>query len=217
MDCSASDALLQASPLFSLIPVEIQATITGASRADSQTYLTTLAKLALEPSLTSEILRCYEPIFAELVARWPPLAPIETIASAFGRILPLQAYLITYAQQFLISAKPTLLCGVSHISTISSSEELESLPTDTIREVLLSLYRLLMFRREVFMELVDSVCLFGLLRHSDRAIRYLCTKILCIFLNSGEHQETEWIKNNLGHEAIMAAYEGKIIDYGFLV
>ncbi|KAI5796399.1 hypothetical protein DFH27DRAFT_115210 [Peziza echinospora] len=217
MDCSASDALLQASPLFSLIPAEIQATITGASRADSQTYLTTLAKLALEPSLTSEILRCYEPIFAELVARWPPLAPIEAIASAFGRILPLQAYLITYAQQFLITAKPTLMRGVSHISTISSPEELESLPTDTIREVLLSLYRLLMFRREVFMELVDSVCLFGLLRHSDRAIRYLCTKILCIFLNSGEHQEAESIKNNLGHEAVMASYEGKVIDYGFLV
>ena len=168
--------------------------------------------------MTSLILTCYEPLFPELVARWPSFASTESIAGAFGRILSLEPYLVVFAQEALrLDSKPSLLEPVSHLSNDSTQDELVSLPMEGMREILLALYRLLKFRREAFMELVKPLHLFPLLRHPNRAIRYLVIKIISIYMNVGDLQEQEMISKYLGEDAVLGIYEGRIVDYGFLV
>ena len=219
MECAYGDARLANSPLFTQLSPEIQGVVTGSATTDIQTYLSTLSALALEPSLTGLVLTCYEPLFAELVSRWPSFASLDSIASAFGRILPLQPYLDVYAQEFLTSdIKSKYPSGlISPLPESPIHQSIEDFPVETTIEKLLSLYRLLRFRRDQFVALVEPVCLSLLLSHSNRVVRFLAVKILCIFLNAGDSQEQEMVSKYLGEDAVMGKYEGEWIDYGFLV
>lgn len=218
MDCACGDARLVSSPLFSQLSPEIQSIITGSTSTDTQTYLSTLSALAIEPTLSSLIFTTYEPLFLELASRWPSFASVHSIAAAFGHILPLAPYLVVFAQEILSSdANPSLLESISHLTKDSTLQELEMLPVENTREKLLSLYRLLMFSKRAFVGLVEPLNLFPLLRHTNRAIRYLVIKIMCIYLNAGDSQEQEMMSNYLGEEAALGMYEGRMVDYGFLV
>ena len=204
--------------MFAQLPQDVQGLISGETRANAQTYLSTLSQLALQPPLTAIILTSYEPVFAELVARWPSFAPVDSIAGAFGRILPLEPYLIVYAQEILSSIeRPQLLHSIAHLSNTTRAEELEGLPVESTRENLLSLYRLLMVDREAFVGLIDPIPLFSLLGHPNRAIRYLVIKILAIYMNSGDAQEEDMVSTYLGVGPVLDMYEGVMEDYGFLV
>ncbi|KAF8466620.1 hypothetical protein BDZ91DRAFT_848756 [Kalaharituber pfeilii] len=219
MDCSCGDARLAASSFFMQFPQNVKDVISGAAKsdADTQAYLSALSQLAIEPQLTPLILKYYDFIFPELVSRWPSFASIDSIASAFGRILPVQPFLLPFAQDVLnVNQKSSLYTSIAHLSTSSTFQELESIPIESTKEKLLSLYRLLMFRRENFLDLVKPVHIFPLLGHSDRVIRYLTIKTICLFLNSSDSQETEMISRYLGKEAVLGIYEGKVVDYGFL-
>lgn len=220
MECAYGDARLANSPLFTQLGPEIQDIVTGLASTDIQTYLSTLSSLALEPSLTGLMLTCYEPLFAELVSRWPSFASLDSIAGAFGRILPLQPYLDVYAQEFLtsnINTKYPFLGLVQQLPENSIHQPIGDFPLETMTEELLSLYRLLRFRRDQFVALVEPVQLSLLLSHSSRVIRFLAVKVLCIFLNAGDSQEQEMVSNYLGEDAVMGLYEGEWVDYGFLV
>lgn len=220
MECAYGDARLAHSPLFTQLSLEIQDIITGSTSTDNQTYLSTLSALALEPSLTGLILTCYEPLFAELVSRWPSFASLCSIAGALGRILPLQPYLDVYAQEFLtsdINSRYSFWDLIPQLPENSIHQSIKDFPIETIMEKLLSLYRLLRFRRDQFVALVEPVYLSLLLGHSNRVIRFLVVKILCIFLNAGDSQEQDMVSNYLGEDAVMGAYEGERVDYGFLV
>ncbi|RPB22298.1 midasin [Terfezia boudieri ATCC MYA-4762] len=218
MDCTSGDARLVSSPLFAQLSLEVQGIITGKVHIDAQKYLSTLSALAVEPSLVSLILTCYEPLFPELVSRWSSFASLDSIAGAFSRILPLEPHLIVFAQETLRPhSKPSLLEQISHLSNDSTLDELESLPLEKTREILLALYRLLMFRRETFISLVEPLHLFPLLVHPNRAIRYLVIKIISIYMNVGDFQEQEMVSNYLGEDAVLGIYEGRTVDYGFLV
>jgi len=217
MDCTSGDARLVSSPLFAQLPSEVQGIISGKIRSDTQTYLSTLSALAIEPSLASLILTCYEPLFPELVSRWPSFASLDSIAGAFSRILPLEPHLVAFAQEALgPDSKPSFLEPI-YLSNDSTPDELESLPAEKTREILLALYRLLMFRKEAFMGLVEPLHLFPLLVHPNRAIRYLVIKIISIYMNAGDFQEQEMVSNYLGEDAALGIYEGRTVDYGFLV
>ena len=218
MECASGDARLANSPLFVQLSSEVQGIILRSIPIDTQTYLSTLSALAIEPSLVSLILICYEPLFPELVSRWSSFASLESIAGAFSRILPLQPYLVAFAQEVLRpGSKPSLLELISHLSNDSTLDELESLPVERTREILLALYRLLMFQREAFMGLVEPLYLFPLLGHPNRVIRYLVIKIISIYMKVGDLQEQEMVSSYLGEDAALGTYEGRTVDYGFLV
>ena len=217
MDCTSGDSRLVSSPLFAQISSEAQGIISGNICTDTQTYLSTLSALAIEPSLTSLILTCYEPLFPELVSRWPSFAPIDSIAGAFSRILPLEPHLVVFAQEALRpDSKPSLLEPIYLLNDFTP-DGLESLPAEKTREILLALYRLLMFRKEAFVGLVEPLHLFPLLVHPNRTMRYLVIKIISIYMNAGDFQEQEMVSKYLGEDAVLGIYEGKTVDYGFLV
>ena len=215
MDCSVNDAQFQASSYFSSIPVADQRVIKSAS--DNEIYLSTLAQLSIQPQYTSIFLTHYESIFPELVARWLRNGSCEAVAGALARILPVQSYLKAFAQQYLLSSKESLLSHLSHISTVSSQTDIDSLPAERTRELLLCLYRLLMFRRDDFIQLIDHRKIYPLLRHSSRVVQYLAIRILCILLRSAENVEEQMRNAYLGEDAIIAEFEGcGNVDYGFL-
>ena len=74
-----------------------------------------------------------------------------------------------------------------------------------------------MFQREAFMGLVEPLYLFPLLGHPNRVIRYLVIKIISIYMKVGDLQEQEMVSSYLGEDAALGTYEGRTVDYGFLV
>ncbi|KAL7273036.1 AAA ATPase midasin [Rhizina undulata] len=225
MDCSACDHRLLSSDRVSDIPAKAAAVIARSTPASNDSYLNTLSALALSPAFTSLILTCYEPVFPDIVARWRGLASPEEAAAAFARVLPVVPYLADLAEEFLLPCSAdgsrTFLSSISHLSPQSDAATVAAVPAAAAQDILLSLHRLLCFKRTPFISLVNPANLFPLLRHPNRAVRYLTIRILCIFLKAADHIQDE-LFNQYGvgdnsEEKVTGEWEGIEIDYGFLI
>ncbi|KAI5781155.1 putative midasin [Geopyxis carbonaria] len=220
MDCREFDerfaATVSASPeLSAQLPSEARS-ILSHSNASSNTYLDTLSRLSIHPVFSSHILVCYEPLFPELVARWRNIATPVQMAAAFGRVLPVVPYLAEMAEYFLMpkNGEKGLL------STLNPSDLTEAAHESALLEVLLALHRLLCFKREAFLPLIDAAELYQLLQHPHRPIRYVAIRILCIYLEVADAmQEDMFGKYGVGaqSENVMGVWENQEIDYGFLM
>ena len=123
-------------------------------------------------------------------------------------------YLADMAEFFLLQTpgaeKPYFL-------NITNAESASNGPATP--EALLGLHRLLCFKRDSFLPLVDSANLYTLLQNESRPTRYLAIRILCMFLSVADAmQETLFEKHGVGRnsDAILGTWEGQEIDYGFL-
>jgi midasin len=227
MDCAAFDeqfasALSASSYLTAEFPVEARGIISRSCDAPNNVYLETLAKLSVHPVFSSAILTCYESIFPELVARWPTFASRAQIAAGFGRVLPAVPYLCEVAEYFLLSqpAGNSFLTSALNLSRESTRAQFCSLPASSALETLLALHRLLCFRRETFLPLVDARILYHLLHHSHRPVPYLAVRILCIYLGASDVAQERMLETyGVGRcsKRIEGQWEGREVDYWFLM
>jgi len=227
MDCSKSDQRFLSSPLISSLPPDAISIISGSTRVDNGLYLDTLSRIAVNPSFTSLILICYEPIFADLVARWREFATVEQLAAGFARVLPAVPFLADLAEEFLLHSGPgeTAPGFPTRMERLSDELRLEELSAvghgEKSLDMLLSLHRLLCFRREGFLGLVNADVLFGLMRHKYLPVRYLSVRILSIYLKAADRaQEAMFSRFGVGgtaKEKVLGLWEGREIDYGFLM
>jgi midasin len=224
MDCTTFDQRLLSSPFVSSLPLDALAIISGSVQVDNGRYLDTLARVAIQPSCTSLILTYYEPIFPDLVARWGNFASVEKVLAGFGRVLPVIPHLSEMAEEFVLHspalASPKFLSIISCPSLGPSVREISAASDDETLDMLLSIHRLLCFRRNSFLGLVNPENISMFLEHRSRAIRYLSVRILCIFLKASDAaQEEMFTKHSVGgaDERVMGLWEGKEVDYGVLM
>ncbi|KAA8902703.1 hypothetical protein FN846DRAFT_920132 [Sphaerosporella brunnea] len=87
-------------------------------------------------------------------------------------------------------------------------------------EILLSLHRLLCFKRDAFIPVIDKVTLRHLLNHSHRAVRSMVVRILCVHLKAPDAAQGEMLdKYGIGRhsETVLGPRQGCEVDYGFLI
>jgi len=226
MECAAFDqrfldAIYLSFELTAALPADAQAIVSQTCSATSNVYLETLSRLSLHPVFCSTVLACYEPLFPELVARWPTFAHTARIAAGLGGILPVVPYMVELAECLLLPGeRDKFLPAALGLSDASNREEVCAVSHVAALETLLALNRLLCFKRDVFLPLVDTRILYHLLAHSHRAVRYIAIRILCIYLKAADAAQEEMLeKYGVGRrsEAVIGPWEGRDIDYGFLL
>jgi midasin len=227
MECAGFDerflsAISLSSSLSAHLPVGARTILSRSCDVTNHVYLETLSQLSIHPIFSSTILACYEALFPELVARWPTFATTAQIAAGLGRILPVVPYLVDMAEYLLQSQleEQKFLAVVLGLSDGVTHEEVCSLPTELAVESLLSLHRLLCFRRDTFLPLIDTTNLYPLLHHPHQAVRYVAVRILCIYLKAADAAQEEILeKYGVGKRAekVLGPWEGRDVDYGFLM
>lgn len=225
MECAGCDvrfldSVQQDLRLAADLPVEARAII--ESHAANNLYLETLSRLSIHPIFSSAVLACYESLFPELVARWPAFATPAQIAAGFGRVLPVVPYLSEMAEFLLLSRldEAMFLPTALNLSLQHARDEACAVPADVVLENLLALNRLLCFKRDTFLPLADTTTLYHLLEHPHRAVRYLAVRVLCIYLKAADAAQDEMLEKygvSRRSEAVMGPWEGRHVDYGFLM
>lgn len=202
----AYEGALNESQLFEQLPNELVELIRAASGTQ---YLNALAVGALKPRCTEGFFTLYEPIFVDLAARWLqsdiPVNQIEVL-SAFARILPIAPDLRPFASQYALSRTGPL-------SAVSKELTLQQLDDVTIRNLLLSTFRLLSFDLEVFSKAVSPSQLQSLFRHSDLSIRYLAVRCIALYMHAADAATENMIQRNVGDGPIEGEWEGIVVDY----
>lgn len=224
MECAELDRqfLSAACSLPAQLPVEAQAVLSQPCLAANDVYLDTLSRLALHPVFSSTVLTHYEPLLPELVARWPSFATAAQMAAGTARILPVVPHLVELAEHLLLSGlgEQAFLAMALGLADGAAREDVWSLPAGLVLETLLSLNRLLCFRRDAFLPLVDPTNLYRLLGHPHRAVRYVAIRVLCIYLKAADSAQEEMLESyGVGRrsEKVLGPWEGREVDYGFLM
>jgi len=198
------DSSWETSAFLSTVTSLPQELISVLINGTNPEYLTALSSAALSTHLTEHIFTYFEPLALELCARWTAEQQDVAIA-AYGRILPIMPHLSDLAQRLFMSQgqEVDLLHGLQ--------------PGDgASRELLLGVFRLLMFDNACFAKFVRPAKLQLLLQHQDRSVRYLAIRVICLYIHASDAVLQDLILKHLGSEPILGAWEGETIDYGFL-
>lgn len=214
MDCSWPDEKLLASQdKFSKLPAELLIVVENGSNTE---FLDALALAALNPKHTKTIFTYFEPIFTDLCARWMSQAEVSVstldIVSAFARILPWAPQLAAFVEELVLKRR----AGVFEHLSSPTAMQLQDLPHHTLHDLLLAVFRLLVFDNPSFAPAIAPLQLQFLLRHEDRCIRYLTIRILCLYLHAADAAMVRMVDQYLGEESVEGEYEGHNVDYGFL-
>ncbi|KAJ6155360.1 Midasin [Penicillium chermesinum] len=188
---------LTESELLEQLPNELTSLIQSASGTQQ---LHALAQGALNTRLTETVFRTYEPIAVDLAARWIrkdfQADPIQILA-AFARILPLAPYLRPFAGQYALSK-------IGPLSALAGSKELtlRQLDQESIRTLLLALFRLLSFDLETFSKAVSPIQLQSLFPHEDPITRYLAIRCFAIYMHAADAATQSMLRINTGVDPI---------------
>lgn len=202
---------LSESELLQQLPDELSNLIRSPSGTQQ---LHALAISALNNEFTESIFQLYEPIVVDLAARWirsDIQASYVDILSAFARILPFAPYLRSFAGEFALSqAGPQ--------SALAGSKELtlRQLDQESVRKLLLAIFRLLSFDLETFSKAVSPIQLQSLFPHEDPVTRYLAVRCFAIYMHAADAATESMLQVNTGSEPIEGDWEGITIDYRLL-
>lgn len=184
--------------------------------ADNQLYLNTLAHLAIEPAFTELIFVCYEPLFVDLAARWGDFARTEQVAAAFARVLPVAPYLAGLAEELIMHQAVAV---EDYFLRLLDGAQITTSEVGCV-DVLLAYWRLVSFRPEAFRGMLKVENVAPLLRHPEGVVRYMAVRVMSVVLKVADAAREEMLrKYNVGNgsEKVVGHYEGREVDYGFLV
>ncbi len=207
-DCSwATSALLSACDGISQ---DLEYSLRHGS---GSTYLAALAEAALDPKLTDQVLTLFQPLMAELCARWMSSTKFLCIISAFGRILPFVPSMAEYAEWHLSKTQAPVISVDAAQPKIWELVDLSELQAC---EVLLGLMRLLAHDNPRFGKLVRMSDVQILLSHPSKAVRYLATRVTGLYLNAADASVEAMVEKLVGLGPITGPWEGMNIEYRFL-
>lgn len=202
---------LTESELLEQLPNELADLIQSASGTQQ---LHALALGALNTQFTEAVFRIYEPIVVDIAARWTrkdlQANPIHILA-AFARILPLAPYLRSFAGHYALSRAGPL-------SALAGSKELtlRQLDQESIRILLLALFRLMSFDLETFSKAVSPIQLQSLFPHEDPITKYLAIRCFALYMHAADAATENMLRINTGVDPIEGEWEGITIDYRLL-
>lgn len=216
MDCTVFDARLLSSPLASSLPKDVLELLSGSLPVDNQRYLDTLARLAIDPAFTELIFISYEPLFVDLAVRWRGFARPEQIAAAFARVLPVAPYLAGLAEEFIMHQP--MAAGDYFLALLGGAPV--AMAAGCV-DLLLAYWRLANFRPAAFRGMVKVENVAALLRHPHAAVRYMAVRAMGVILDVADAAREDMLREygvrNDSATAVMGSYEGREVDYGFLV
>lgn len=243
-------SLLADPTTLGLLPAELlrviqsQTASTTTSTTPSHTpasFLDAIAQAALLPRLTAPLFAHFEPLFADVCARWllhsRRGSQDDAILAAFARVLPLAPYLSVLLDKYL--AETAAVSNGSAPSqrvlhTLSALYDLhgDTLPTspsspshstahahsdaDLLR-ILLVLWRLVNLDASAYAQLVPAGLQTLFSHATSPAIRLLSIRIFCL-VNSGSDFTLETLRKEHVPEdaALVADFDGTDADYTFL-
>ncbi|KAK3322472.1 hypothetical protein B0H66DRAFT_590209 [Apodospora peruviana] len=178
----------------------------------STRFLDAVASAALTATATDRIFAHFEPVFADICARWilsSPKLDVRILAS-FARILPfapsLSVFLTTYLQGGGIPVTKTLECL-----------DLSSFPDEDLLPVLLALWRLNNFDKRTYSSLSRPSQTQSLFTHQNPAVRSLAIRIFCQFHDAADFKVEELLSKYIQKDtSLIADLDGRKADYTFL-
>lgn len=187
-----------------------------------------VSEAALSPPLTELIFAHFEDVFPDICARWilnSSSGPRQIrVASAIARILPFAPYLSSFLQCTTAAAAATHKSSSSvqqppslQLLLARLDETTSHLDQDSLLQVLLTYWRLLSFDQRTFSSLISPALLQALFAHENRAVRYLAIRIFCQLFRASDHKLESLVHEHVGkNDAIIADFDGRSVDYGFL-
>ncbi|KAF5026068.1 hypothetical protein F66182_1860 [Fusarium sp. NRRL 66182] len=211
-------SLLADATVLDHLPAEILAIIQDQS---STKLLDAVAEAALCPPLTERVFAHFEHVFPDICARWI-LNPGNQqqrirIYSALARILPFAPYLSTFFEYASsLSEKPTNSPSL-RLPPLRLDQDAMLQDAETLLQSLLVAWRLISFDSRKFGPLTSAALMQTLFKHESKAVRYLATRIFIQLLHGSDWKLESLIQEHIGkNEAILADFDGRSIDYGFL-
>ncbi|KAF3938326.1 Midasin [Dactylella cylindrospora] len=203
--------LLSSKLILETVPREL---LLSLQQGNNQIYLDTLSRIALDPRLTASIFVHYEPIFPDILARWPTFATPQEFASGLSKVLPAAPYLVPFAEYYLLGQGANLFSGFKSNSDFHVlTGEFRDLSVESIQQILLILLRLFKFDFSLFSPLARIEHIWPLLRHVSIPIRYLALQVIALFLNISDKALEELVVLHCGEEPILGLLDGLLIDF----
>ncbi|ROW12680.1 hypothetical protein VMCG_00623 [Cytospora schulzeri] len=183
-------------------------------------FLDAISQAALIPKLTGRIFTHFEPVFADVCARWVLNTQHgrcdDDIIASFARVLLFAPQLSVFLEDYLKSLDP----GNSH-SPLTARHHLDvssgALSEDALLRRLLAVWRLLNFDRTSYSSLVLPAEIQDLFSHSCAPVRYLAIRIFCLLLSASDSKLEALISHHIPEgDPLTGDFDGKPIDYAFL-
>lgn len=219
-------SLLGDATTLACLPPELLHVIRDQSPAS---FLDAISQAALNPRLTGRIFAHFEPLFADICARWvlntTHRSCNDSLLAAFAMILPFAPQLSVFLDDYLQSSTSE---SKSHSPSPSPSqaqltarldltEASNSVTGDAFLQKLLAVWRLLNFDREAYASLVLPSQVQDLFSHSYGPIRYLAIRIFCVLLSVSDLKLEALVRHHIPEgETLNGDFDGKPIDYTFL-
>ncbi|KAJ1335200.1 midasin [Microdochium nivale] len=218
--------LLNDATLLQQLPPEVLELVRSTSSAN---LLDAVAAASLIPSITTQLFIHFEPVFADICARWTLAAPAgrqdDQIIAAFARVLPFCPHSSVYLENYLRQTShnfddSSLLNNQSRHMFINSLGFLEKntqvSETDLLR-ILLAYWRLVNFHKGTFGQLVAPSQIQALIHHPHPPVRYLAIRIFCEQVSAADAKLEALIQQHIGpRDSLQADFDGVEIDYSFL-
>ncbi|WYZ40395.1 hypothetical protein EsH8_IV_000736 [Colletotrichum jinshuiense] len=217
---SQRSALLNDTIVLEHLPTEIIEVIRNHTASN---LLDAIAEAALIPQLTDRIFIHFENVFPDICARWllNPRNQAENgpVLASIARILPFAPYFSEFLQQVMsedLTKTPsqgpqTLNIRFPDLTTFTPAQDSD------LQRLLLAAWRLVCFDQRTYGVLVSPTHMQSLFTHESRAIRYLAIRIFSQLLRAADSKLEALIDEHAGtKEAILADFDGREVDYGFL-
>ncbi|KAK1598724.1 ATPase [Colletotrichum navitas] len=217
---SQRSALLNDAIVLEHLPTEILEVIRNHTASN---LLDAIAEAALIPQLTDRIFIHFENVFPDICARWLLNPRNQTnngpVLASLARILSFAPYLSEFIQHVmredLTKTPPQGLQALNlrfpDLTTFTPAQDPELL------RLLLAAWRLVCFDQRTYGILVSPTHMQALFTHESRAVRYLAIRIFSQLLRAADSKLEALIHEHVGSkEAILADFDGREVDYGFL-
>ena len=164
---------------------------------------------------TDALFPLYKPLFPELLARWTAATSsqdvnqIITTISCLARVLPFATYLRPHVKSLLQTERLK-----SHLLDLGNHSS--GLDDNVVHSLLLALFRILSFDRDMLTENVGPLFLSSFLHDKSFPVRYLAVHCLCMVMHFADAYSEKLIQIYVGKEVITGEWEGKKIDYRLL-
>jgi midasin len=221
MDVSEErSALLNDKQLLKSLPSELLQIVQDYT---STSFLDAIATAALIPELTDRIFGHFTNIFPDICARWVlslrDAHQQMLVVSAFARILPFAPHLSVFLEPWTRDARISLPGGFrsDYIHELFSQEAEDSTSDKNLVSILLAVWRLISFKKDMFGTLVSTTEVQRLLDHRNLSIRYLACRLFCQMLHASDFKLESLISERFNvSEPILGDFDGREVDYGFL-
>ncbi|KAM5362516.1 hypothetical protein ACJZ2D_012506 [Fusarium nematophilum] len=211
-------SLLADATVLEHLPAELLAIIQDQT---STKLLDAVAEAALVPPLTERIFAHFEHVFPDICARWILNPGNERerlrIYSALARILPFAPYLSTFFEHTSYSSEKPTNSPSLRLPPLRLGQDAMPQDGESLLQSLLVAWRLISFDSRNFAPLTSPALMQTLFKHESKAVRYLATRVFIQLLHGSDWKLESLIQEHIGkNEAILADFDGRSIDYGFL-